>query len=304
MIETSNLFITQLLLLSLIIVGLISAKTRIVDEHTHSALTDLILNIFLPCTILSSFFGTKRSQLLSMGIVMVISLGILAVSYVLGKYLLYRRAGPEQKKVLLYATIITNASFIGNPVIESIFGRAALIYSAVYLVPLRVALWTVGLIIFTGGKGNLRKVVFHPCLIATYLGLLLMLIEFDPPPFVTRLVFTLGECTTPLSMMVVGCVLGLVKAKNLFSGLTLYYSFIRLVLLPLLAVGGLLIFRPDPVISGVSVILCATPAAVTTSILAGKYKGDNELASRIIFVSTLLSILTIPCMVWLLIKAF
>ena len=294
---------TQILLLGLIAVGLISARARILDEHAHTALTDLILDVFLPCSILSSFFGTRRSQILSMGIVMAISLGILTISFLLGKYLLYRRAGTEQKKVLLYATIITNASFIGNPVIGSIYGHAALMYAAIYLVPLRIALWTVGLIIFTGGKGNWKKVALHPCLIATYVGIILMLAEIDPPALVQRFVFTIGECATPLSMMVVGCVLGLVKGRDLFSGLTFYFSFIRLILIPLMVVGALAILRPDPVISGVSVILCGTPAAVTTSILAGKYKADNELAGKIIFVSTLLSIVTIPFLVWLLRKA-
>ena len=302
MIETSNLMGMQIFLLCLILVGLITAKARMVDEHARSAMTDLILNVFLPCNILSSFFGTKRSQLPSMGIILAISLGTLIVSYILSKHVLYRRIEEEQKKVFLYATLISNASFIGNPIIESIYGLEALTYAAVYLVPLRAALWTVGLAIFAGGKGNIKKVIFHPCLIATYLGIMVMITEFDPPALVARFVFSIGNCTTPLSMMVVGCILGLVEVKKLFAKVTVYYAFIRLVLIPLLLLGILMIFRPDPVISGVSVILSGTPAGVTTSILAEKYKGDSELASKIVFVSTLLSMASIPGLVWLLLR--
>ena len=297
--DASNTFVMQIFLLCLILVGLISAKTRMVDEHSRSSLSELILNIFLPCNILSSFFDANSSKLPSMGFIFIISLGIILFCYIFGKHVFYRRVGTEQKKVLLYATIITNASFIGNPVIESIFGREALIYSAAFILPLRVALWTLGVSLFAG-KAGFKRLILHPCLLATYLGFILMITGFIPPPLVSRLVFSLGDCTTPISMIMVGSVLGQVKPKQVFTGLTLYYTFIRLVLIPLAVLGVLFFFRPAPEVSGVSVILSGTPAPVTTSILANKYGGDRELASKIIFTSTLLSIATIPLLIWLL----
>ena len=297
--EVSNLLQMQILLLVLILAGLISAKIKIVDEHSRNSLSDLILNIFLPCNILSSFLNADTSKLPSMGVVTAVSTGLLLVCFALGK-LLYRRMGAEQQKVLLYATIISNASFLGNPLIESIFGLDALIYSAAYLIPLRIALWTLGVAIFSGAKGSISKAIFHPCLVATYLGFAVMLTGFTTPALLSRIIFTLGNCTTPISMMVVGSVLGLVEAKKLISGVTIYFSVIRLIFLPLLALGCMLLIHPEPMVTWVVVILCGTPAPVTTSILADKYKSDNMLASRIVFVSTLFSIVTIPALIWLL----
>ena len=297
--EVSNLFQMQILLLFLILAGLLSAKAKIIDEHSRASLSDLILSVFLPCNILSSFLDADTSKLPSMGIVFAVSTGLLAFSFGLGR-LLYRRFGTEQKKVLLYATMISNASFLGNPVIESIYGLDALIYSAAYLIPLRIVLWTLGVAIFTGARGNILKAVFHPCLVATYLGFVIMFSGFRAPALFSRIVFTLGNCTTPISMIVVGSILGLVEAKKLITGVTVYFSSIRLVFIPLLALGVMLIIHPDPVVTGVVVILCGTPAPVTTSILAGKYKSDNVLASRMVFVSTLFSIVTIPALIWLL----
>ena len=298
--ETTNSFGMQLILLCLILAGLIASKVRIIDDHTRSSLSDLILSIFLPCNILSSFLGASRSELPSLGIILGISATTLLLCFILAKYVLYRKEGLQEKKVLLYATIVSNASFIGNPVIESIFGIEALIYSAIYLIPLRIALWTVGVAIFSGVKGSLKKVFFHPCLIATYIGLFIMISGYSPPLLVSKLTFSLGNCTTPISMMVVGSVLGSVEPRKIFSKLTFYYSFIRLIFIPLGLMGVLAIFRPLPVITGVSVILCGTPAPVTTSILAEKYGSSRELASKLVFVSTLLSIVTIPIMIWLL----
>ena len=301
MIEISNLPGTQVFLLCLILVGLITVKVRIVDEHARFSMSDLILNVFLPCNILSSFFSAGSSQLPSLGIILLVSLGIIAVSFLLA-LIIYRRIGPEQKKVLLYATIISNASFLGNPVVESIFGLEGLTYASAYLIPLRISLWTVGLAIFAGGKTNLKKVLFHPCLLATYAGLLVMVTDFSIPPLVSRLVFSLGNCTTPLSMIVVGNILAMVDPRKLLTRWTAGFAFIRLLFIPFLVMGIMLIFRPDPMVSGVSVILSGMPAPVTTTILADKYGADRELACKIVFVSTLLSIITIPALAWLLIN--
>ena len=302
----SNMFTMQIFLLCLVLVGVITVKTRLVDEHTRSSFSNLVLSLFLPCNILSSFIGSERSQFHSMQIIFFISIGIMVLCFFLSKYVLYRRVGAEQKKVLLYATLISNASFIGNPLVESVFGTEALVYASAYLIPLRIALWTVGLAVFAGGKGNIRKVIFHPCLIATYAGIALMLSGFTPPALVSRLVFSLGNCTTPLSMMVVGNVLALADPRKLVSKITVYFTFIRLILIPFLVMAILLVInrwlKMDPVIPGIAVILSGMPGAVTTSMLADKYNADKELSSNIIFVSTVLSMVSIPLLLWLLQK--
>jgi len=293
MIEFHSIFTVQIFLLCLMLIGVISAKTRIVDEHARSSMTNIILCVFLPCNILYSFFGTERSQLPSLGIMVVISMGIMALGFALS-LVLYKRAGPEQKKVLLYATLISNAAFLGIPVIESIYGLEGMPYLAAYLLPLRVVIWAGGLAIFAGGKSNWKQVAFHPCMIATYLGILAMLTGFTPPLLLSRLLSSLGSCTTPISMLVIGSILAMVDFRKIITGLTVYFTFIRLVLIPLLVMGILLIFRPDPMLAGISVILSGMPAGATASILAAKYGGVSELASKIVFLSTLLSIISAP----------
>jgi len=288
------------LLLCLMMIGLICAKAGIIDEQARISVSDLILCVFLPCTTLSAFLDAGFSQLSSLGIIFIISTLTLVICFLLSRYVFYRKAGAEQKKVLTYATVIPNASFLGNPIIESIYGLGALVYSAVYLAPIRISLWSVGVAIFSGKKISLKKIAFHPCLVATYLGILLMVTNFRPPLLVSRLAISLGNCTTPLSMMVVGSILGTVKPKHIFSGLTLYFTFIRLILIPLMVIGFMVIFRPEPIVTGVSVILSATPAPVTGTILANKYGSDRELSSEIVFTSTLFSIITIPFILWLL----
>ena len=107
---TFNVLMMQIFLLCLMLVGAITVKVRIMDEHSRTSMSDLVINVFLPCNILSSFFNTDSSQLSSFGIMLVISLGVIVLSFVLSQYVLYRKVSPEQKKVLMYATIVSNAS--------------------------------------------------------------------------------------------------------------------------------------------------------------------------------------------------
>ena len=287
----------------LVCVGIITVKVGIVDERGRSSMTDLLLTVFLPCNILSAFFSTDRSLLPSFGIMLGISAGFLVFFYVLAQFVLYRRVSPEQKKILVFGTLVTSANFLGIPVVENIYGPEALPYVAIYLMPIRVTVWSVGIAIFSGGKGNIRNIVFHPCMIATYIGLIFVIGGLTPPKLLSRLVFSLGNCTTPVSMLVVGNILALVDPRKVITKLTAYFTFIRLVFLPLLTMGILLIFRPDPVICGVSVIMSGMPAGVTTSILADKYGADKELASKVVFLTTLLSIVSAPLLAWLIQQA-
>ncbi|MCL2602627.1 MAG: AEC family transporter, partial [Treponema sp.] len=287
------MLLVQLFLVCLMLVGWITAKTRIVDVNARATMTNLILFVFLPCNILHSFFSSDRSKLPALAIMLAVAVGVMALSFVLS-LLLYRRAGAEQRKVLLYATIVSNATFLGNPVVESIFGTEALPYAAVYVLPMRIAVWTAGLAIFTGSAGNMKKAVLHPCLIATYIGLAMMVAGFRAPLLLERLLFSLGGCTIPMSMLVIGAILAAVDPRKVVSHLTVYYTFIRLLLLPLVVMGVLLALRPAPMVSGIAIIMSAMPAGATTPILADKYGGDSTLASGIVFVSTLLSIVTAP----------
>ena len=115
--------------------------------------------------------------------------------------------------------------------------------------------------------------------------------------------FTLEELQiiADLAMLYVGTILTKSSIKDVFSDWRTYAcSFVRLVLIPLLV---LMIARPlihDPMIYGVLVIGHAMPVAGFCAIFAGEYGNDVVLASKFIFITTLLCIITIPIFVMLL----
>jgi predicted permease len=300
-----NIINTQLMLLILIGIGVVIAKTSLIDKQGAAALSELVINVLLPCNILSSFINSEgKDVFLSLALMLAISSGVMAASYLLGKYVFYRYLPVEQQKVLCYSTLISNASFLGNPVVESIFGTSGLLYASVFILPLRICMWTLGLALFTGKKMSVKKIALHPCFIATYLGMLIMILDWKPPVFLVRVVFSSGNCLTAVSMIVVGHILAQVSPRNIITKTVLYFAAIRLLLLPLALMGILFLLKVEPLIAGVAAALTGMPAPTTASIMAKKYGADSGLASKLTLVSVLLSMLTVPAMVLLISRIF
>jgi predicted permease len=95
-------------------------------------------------------------------------------------------------------------------------------------------------------------------------------------------------------MMVIGMILADINAKSMLDKKVLYFTLIRLILIPVLVYIPCELFHVDSLITGVCVLLAAMPAGATTSILASKYNADAEFATNLVIVSTLASLITTP----------
>jgi predicted permease len=106
---------------------------------------------------------------------------------------------------------------------------------------------------------------------------------------------SVGLTTTPLSMMFIGIILAEIHFKEIFNDWSvLLVSAIRLLLIPLVTYGVLKILGFNDLVLAIPVVLSAMPAAANTAIVASRYNNDYQSASKLIFVTTLLSIFTIP----------
>lgn len=165
-------------------------------------------------------------------------------------------------------------------------------------------------------KSVIRKIAVHPCIIAVYIGLSLLvfqgplsmlyagLLENSGPqlqtvirPAVTALdkaVRSAGGCTTALTMILIGMMLAEVKAKDIVNRDALGISAVRLGILPFLVLIGCRILCVDPFLARICVLITGMPAGSTSAILAAKYGCDYVFATKCVVVSTLLSMVTIP----------
>lgn len=294
-----NLAELQGMLLLMLLTGLIARKTGTITDAGKKSITDLIINIILPCNIISSFMiEFSYSIFISCGVVLLISILIQVMCTAISRFC-YNKVENGKKEVLQYATVCSNAGFMGNPIAESVFGSIGLLYASIYLIPLRIVMWSAGVSYFThttDKKSLIKKVATHPCIVAVYIGLFLMITQIQIPGFVTRTVSSVGSCTTATSMFIIGSILAEVNVKTMINKITLLYSGLRLILIPLVVYSGCMLFHVNSLLLGVSVVLAGMPAGTTTAILASKYGGDEKFATKCVVLSTVLSLITIP--VW------
>lgn len=298
----SGLYEMQGMLFLLMIIGAVLRKKEIITEEGKSVLADLIIYVTLPSSILKSFEIQFNLEILeSSAIILIVSCFIQVGCYILNLFL-YRGIAPGKKKVLLYATMTSNAGILGNPIAEGIFGAMGLFYASIYLIPQRVVMWSLGLTYFTecpDRKTLIKKVCTHPCIIAVLLGFILMIFQYRLPGFLGATVKSLSNANTAVSMLFVGTVLAGARLSSLVNKITCYYSAIRLVLIPGLVFLGCRLAGLDTLVTAVSVVLAGMPAASVTAILASKYEGDDVFATQCVVFSTLVSMITVPlwCMV-------
>lgn len=292
----------QGMLFLLVAAGVVLRKMGILPEGAKNILTDLVIYLILPCNIINSFFIEFNFDILKGFAIILTIASLIQVGCLILAKVLYNREPEGRKKVLQYGTVCSNAGFMGNPIAEGVYGAEGLMYASIFLIPQRIVMWSAGVSYFTESpdrKTVVKKVLTHPCIIAVYIGLILMITRLPLPVFLQNTIRSIGGCTTTISMVLIGAILAEVEPGSILDRGIVKYALIRLFLLPLLVYLSCRVFHVTPLLSGVSVLLTGMPAGSTTAILAAKYDGDYIFATKCVVVTTLLSLVTIPlwCMV-------
>lgn len=296
MVDIKTLIDLQITIFCLLLAGYVMTRVGVLTLDARKPLSALLINFVLPCNILFSFMIDFNMQILMDCLsVLIVSVCIQVFAVVASKFI-YPHSTPKQSAVLRYGTVVSNAGFMGNPVAYGLFGAQGLLYASFYQIPLRIFMWSAGVACFTGTKGDhvVRKVLTHPCIIAILLGIPLMVFQIPLPSGLEKAVTYSSNCTTALSMLTIGNILAGVNLKTAFSAKALWYCLVRLLLIPALVYGGCLLFHVEPMVRSVSIVLSGMPAAATTAILAANYDCDDEFAAKLVFMSTILSLFTIP----------
>lgn len=171
--------------------------------------------------------------------------------------------------------------------------------ASIFIIPNRIFMWTAGVSIFTAEadkKAAFKKVMLNPCVIVIFIGLFRSFTDFTLPEFLAKSITGLGNCTTPLSMVLIGTMMTELTLASFKDWSTVYLAFMRLVALPFLALFIMRLLNADPIMTGCAVILTAMPAGSTTALLAEKYGSDPVYASKCLLTNTLFSLITIPIM--------
>lgn len=285
--------------------GVLIKKFKLVDNSAGDVLATLLLYVTQPAMILVAFMRKYDPQILGQAMIILVGGFIVHFATYLLSKLLFRKAPEEHAKALRFITIFSNCGYMGFPVLKAIFGPdgdLAVLYATMYTVSFNVLMWTLGVGIFTGrGKMNLRRALINPGTVPTFFALLIFIFSVTVPKEAKSLLETLGNMTAPLSMLLIGLRLTDLKWKSAFADIHMYLGIaLRLVLIPLSVLGLSLLLGFKGLPMYVLYIVTAMPAAAATTIFAQRFNGDAVYSSKLVLVSTALSVATIPLMLLLL----
>ena len=205
----------------LILAGILLKRTGFLTKESGRLMTRIALDISLPCSIIRSFLiELNEEKLRAFATVLLIGTVVMVIQ-VTASFIAFRMIRPEHRDPMRYGMINANNAFLGYPMVEGIFGSEGIAVASIYMIPVRISIWTVGLSIFTakGVKGRelVRKCLLHPAMIAMYIGLFFMFTQLTPPAFLNDGMRMLANCLTPLSMLTIGTILADVPVKQLLN---------------------------------------------------------------------------------------
>lgn len=302
-----NSIINQILVLFIVLfLGYFIRKRNIIDEHSSKKISSLVVNVTAPFLIIGSM--TRKTNLGSKEILGILSISVIVyICMFLMTFIVPKLLRVEKNNLGVYKFMImfSNVGFMGFPVVSSIFGQEAIFYASIYNLPFYGLVYTLGIyFVSMNNKDRMKfqfKKMLNPGVCAVLIGLFIFSFKLTLPYAVTETIKMMGGLTTPLSMIVIGSSLANVQIKNIFSNVRLYiYSFLKLFVFPVIIFIIIRNFGFNEIMTGVPVIIMGMPVAANAVILSKEYGGNDNLAAEGVFISTMLSIITIPLLVYLL----
>ncbi len=289
----------------IVALGFLLSKVRWLDEGANKKLINLLLMVFMPAALFSAFPTEFSEGALDMFLAglwggVAVMVGLIIVSRMVFNKWLYKG---EIRYEAQFALIFNNATFLGYPIVAASFGAAGLVPYCGFIVAFNVALFSYGVFLFERRLSwrLVRDTVLNPNIIAVALGMLVFLMNWQVPMPASEAVGFLGGAMTPLSLICIGYMLSHARILQVFRKWRLFLAAaVQLFVGPLLAFWLLTALHMPREVIVICTLIQALPTATSLGLFAKKYGGNDIEASELVAISTVLSVGTLPLMVWLL----
>jgi predicted permease len=288
----------------ILLAGIYGSKKGIIANSVSKGLTGILLEITLPFMIITSFAfsynDTVKSNVMKTFYYSFAAYIIIAAV----SYILMLPVKKERKIILHFANVFTNTGYIGFPILNALYGAEAVIYGSIFNMFFVIFLWTYGVMLFKGEMNRkdigreLLKALVNPSVIAVYVGILMMIFNIKLPKMLMSSFSSIGSMTGPLSMIIVGAMSANLSIKEHLKDWTIYYGLAsKTIIIPAVLYLVSLIINDRSVVSNSVILLASMPAAAMTSIFAESYNLNSDYANVIVIATTLLSIVTLPVLI-------
>ncbi|OLF69613.1 AEC family transporter [Loigolactobacillus backii] len=289
----------------LMAVGFLANRVGFIHEQTSKDLTAILLYIVSPCLIIKAFeqpFSVHQLTQLSLAFVGTVLSYLVAI--IVGRLAFHRVKNTEQRTALQFGTVYSNAGFMGIPLTNALFGSAGVFYSVPYLAVFNLFNWTHGINLFKSEKNQssrrymVRSVLTNPNIIAIVIGLIVFLASFKLPTILQSGVNYISGINTPLSMMVIGNSIASIKWRELFSDHLIWPGILlRNIVMPFLTLLILAVIGLHGTALLATATMAACPVAGIVVLFTLLNDGDPAFAVKLMSLSTLFSIVSLPLMI-------
>ena len=311
--QTSFIIFQKLLVLfGFMFIGYLSYKKEWITNHTESQLSGLVLNIFNPALIISGVVGSSENGNWTMVLINLLLAVILFAILIFISPLFVRilRIPKNERNIYSVMLIFSNLGFMGIPIIEELYGKGAIIYVVLYSFVYSIIFYSYGIYLFekekvlqTGEKAKIKfewKKMINPGIAASLIAMVIFLFQIKVPAPAVSFVDYLGNSCIPLSMILTGVSVAKLPLIEVFKDKKMYFfTFLKMLVIPIIAAVLIRNFHLDPVLSGIMVLMFGMPNGSMAVMMSIDYGLDSSICSRGIVLTTLLSIITLPIVAYL-----
>lgn len=305
LVDVFIIIVEQLLKMFIVVIfGFLLAKKNILSPASQQEIAKMLTQFVVPLTLVLAFQQPfEQEQLIGLGWAFIGALFIF-LSRILWAHFGFRGAD----KIDRYATIFSNSVFVGIPIIFPILGYEGILYLSMYLIVSGTLQYTYGIWSLSDGKEKitLKNALTNPGILGTVTGLILYVLQIEMPEVLFNGLDSIASLSSPLGTILLGGYLARSQFKEVFFNWRNYWVVSqRLIITPILGF-ILLWFLPidDPTIILTLAIVNSTPTAVVTAIFSQIYGGDYEYGARLVILSSILSMVTMPIVVSVAIALF
>lgn len=289
-----------IIMLMLIAVGIICAKTGIITKDADKSLSKLVLQVVNPILILMAYQTDYRTELVR-NLLITAALSVLAYAVMIGAaYLLIRNKEGRETEIERFSAIYSNCGFMGIPLVDALFGTEGVFYLTAFVTVFNFVVWTHGIILISGEK-NLKQVVkvfYSPTIIAIVLGIIMFFARIKIPEIPAEALNYIAALNTPLAMIVSGVTMADTNVIKLLKKPSIYYiCLLKLIIIPAVLIFILALFDVDEKVRLTVIVAAAAPPAAMCTLQCIRYNKNSLYASEIFTAGTVLSIGTLPLVV-------
>lgn len=279
-------------------IGFLMFRTKKISMDGSKSIGNILIFLSLPCVIINGFQVERTKETLTG-----LGLSALAAAVILAVCIVVSRLFFKKDPIAGFASAFSNPGFFGVPLIVSSLSQGAVFYVAAFIAFLNLLQWTYGVAIMTGEKKGLsfKKVITAPFMIAIMIGLFFFLSGLKMPEMAKSVVSFIANLNTPLAMFTVGIYLAQTDLPAMIRRGKLYaVSVVRLLVIPAISLLLLSLIPASQMDLKLAILIAvACPVGSNVAVYAQLHNKDYTYAVETVVISTLLSIITIPGVVWL-----